>query len=116
METVTMTKPRAPKQPIMTRQRKQLALNFIHEFRRIKQVSPTFEEIAVGIGYSRNSEGTAFSLIQDLIAEGWLIQAVPGARGIVPAKGAGEEYAKITDPELKAVARRQRNLNILRRL
>lgn len=111
------TKPRAVKQPIMTRQRKQLILNFIHEFRRVKQgISPTFEQIAVGIGYGRNSEGTVFTHVQALIAEGWLEQVEPGARGIVPTRPVSDEYAPIVDPDLKKIAKKQRNLTILRRL
>lgn len=111
------TKLRTPKQPIMTRQRKQLIISFIHEFRRVKQgISPTFEEIAVGIGYGRNSEGTVFTHVQALIAEGWLEQIVPGARGVVPTKGVEEVYAELEDDELKRIAKKQKNLRILRRL
>lgn len=105
-----------PKEPIITRQRKQLILNFLFEYRRIHQVSPTYLEIAKGIGYADNAEGTAYTLCEALVQEGWLRRVAPGARMILPAKGEMELYAVIVDPELKRIAKQQRNLRILRRL
>lgn len=99
-----------------TPQNKQLVLNFIHEYRRINGISPKFDEIALGIGYSKNSGGAVFELVQELIQEGWLKQVVPGARSLVPTKLSTERYAEIKDPNLQSVAKRQRNLRILRRL
>jgi len=106
------------KSPVITRQRKQLVLNFIHEYRRVNQgVNPTFAEIAKGIGYTETSEGTVHhTLVEPLIEEGWLYRIAPGARMIAPSKLATETYCPITDPDLKAIAKKQRNLRILRRL
>lgn len=112
-----IVKPRKRKQSAKVREHKQLIISFIHEFRRVKQgISPTFEQIRAGSGYGRNSGGTAFKRVQELIAEGWLEQVEPGARGIVPTKDVNEVYAEIVDPELKRIAKKQRNLIILRRM
>lgn len=100
----------------ITRQRKQLILNFIWEYRRIHEVSPTYIEIAKGISYSANAEGTAYTLCTALVAEGWLKKVGDGARMILPAKAEADIYAEITDPSLKLVAKKQKNLRILRRL
>lgn len=112
----TAVKTKKPKELIMTRQRRQLALSFIWEYRRIHQVSPTYEEIALGVGYSITAAGTAFGLVEALIDEGWLRRVAPGARMILPAKDELDVYTEITDPELKRIAKQQRNLRILRRL
>lgn len=113
---LTVPTVRKTKEKIITRQRYQLILNFIHEYRRVKRISPKYEEIAVGIGYSESAAGTVYTHIQNLIAEGWLEQIQPGARMIFPLKAESEVYAPITDPELKRIAKQQRNLRILRRL
>lgn len=99
----------------MSRQRKQLILNFIHEYRTIKSISPTYEEIAVGIGYSATAEGTAYTLVNELVNEGWL-NRIGGARSLVPVYPVEEIYCEITDSNLKAVRKRQHKLKILRRL
>lgn len=101
----------------LTFQRRQLALDFIHEYRRIKKgVSPTYAQIAVGVGFVSASEGTAcHTLIDPLIEAGWL-ERMGGARSIVPTRPPTDEYYPVTDPELKAIRKRQRNLAILRRL
>lgn len=114
-ETPTPTKTRG-KPSVITPQRKQLILNFIHEYRRVRKISPTVKDIAQGIGYLRESAGTVHSLINELIEEGWLERVQPGARTLFPTLPPDAEYAPITDPELKRIARQQRNLHILRRL
>lgn len=99
----------------MTDQHKQLLLNFMHEFYRVKGIYPTFEEMAMGIGWL--SAGTVHkSLVEPLIAEGWLKRVHPGARAIVPTREVAELYCAVVHPELKRVAKQQRNLRILRRL
>lgn len=97
-------------------QRKQLILSFIHEYRRINQISPTYEQIARGIGYSAKAEGTVFTLVEELIAEGWLKRAAPGARAIVPVHPPATQYAIVKDENLKLIERQQHGLRILRRL
>lgn len=110
----TAQKPKTKRKPgrkaVITPQRKQLILDFIHEFRRKKEISPTYEQIAVGIGYKGNSEGTIYTYINELIAEGWL-KRVGGVRSVVPTRKPEEQYANVKEPELKAIQR-----NILRRL
>lgn len=101
--------------PVVGQQRKQLVLSFIHEYRRLREISPTYQEIALGIGYAQNAEGTAHTLVEELIAEGWL-KRMGGARSIVPARKPEDQYAIIKDDNLKLVERRQHNLRILRRL
>lgn len=111
-ETPTAKKSKASP---MTDQHKQLLLNFMHEFYRVKGIYPTFEEMATGIGWL--SAGTVHkSLVEPLIAEGWLKRVHPGARAIVPVRNETELYCMVVDPELKRVAKQQRNLRILRRL
>jgi hypothetical protein len=107
---------RYPREPIMANQRGQLALNFIHEYRRVKGYSPKYEEIALGVGYADTAGGTAFTLIQQLIDEGWLKGEKGIARSVMPLRPPTELYCEITDPDLKAIAKKQRNLRILRRL
>lgn len=105
------------KQPIVTRQRKQLVLDFIHEYRRIHEISPKFLDIAKGIGYAENAEGTAFTLVDELVQEGWLRRVAPGmSRAILPVYPVDQIYCEVTDPDLKAIQRRIRNLRTLRRL
>jgi SOS-response transcriptional repressor LexA len=112
------TKPRARKQPLITRQRKQLILNFIHEYRRLNRISPNLNEIAKGIGYREDSQGTVHTLVEALVREGWLTRAVAGgrARTLIPVYDAQQVYAQITTPELKQIEKQQRGLKILRRL
>lgn len=114
--TIDTIKKRAGRKPVMTPQRKQLVLSFIHEFRRVKQVSPTHKEIAIGIGYNANAAGTAYTLVDELVNEGWLRHAVEGSRSIMPVYPLEETYAPITDDECKLILKRQKNLRILRRL
>jgi SOS-response transcriptional repressor LexA len=97
-------------------QRKQLILNFIHEYRRIHQISPSYTEIAVGIGYTASAGGSVHTLVEQLIAEGWLRRAHGNAaRTILPTYAdPNREYCPITDPALKRIARRQHDLNILK--
>ena len=116
MTIQTPTKPRGKREAILTPQRKQLILNLIHEYRRMHEISPTFLEIAVGIGYTATMEGTAYTYVMDLIREGWLRRAAPGARAILPVYPPTAVYHEITDPDLKVVAHRQKNLRILRRI
>lgn len=115
MTAVTERK-RPGREPIVTRQRKQLVLYFIHEFRRKREVSPTYLEIAKGIGYADNAEGTAYTLCEKLVQEGWLRRANPGSRSLIPVYDSKKVYAKITDPDLLNIKQRQRDLRILRRL
>lgn len=114
--TIDTIKKRAGRKPVMTPQRKQLVLSFIHEFRRVKQVSPTHKETAIGIGYNANAAGTAFTLVEELVSEGWLRHAVEGSRSIMPVYPPEKIYAEITDDECKLILKRQKNLRILRRL
>ena len=110
-----MTKRRGH-EAVKTPQRKQLILNFIWEYRRVKGYYPKFVEMAKGIGFSETSEGTVYTLAMQLVNEGWLT-TVPGvARTTMPVHPANAEYCKITDADLKAVAKKQKNLRILRRL
>ncbi len=117
MSTDLSTKKRPNEQWRLIPQRKQLILDFIHEFRRVKEISPRIKEITMGIGYSNASQGQVHTYINQLIDEGWL-RRVDGAsaRALLPAKPATESYAKITDPDCIAIKKRQRNLKILRRL
>lgn len=110
------TKKKPGKEATITPQRKQLILNFVHEYRRIREISPTYLEIAIGIGYATNAEGTAYTLAEQLINEGWLRRVQAGSRSILPVRPQTDVYCEITDAELIAVAERQRNLRILRRL
>ncbi len=113
----TMTDKKHGKELDITLQRRELVWRFIWEFRRVKRISPTFVEIAKGIGYSENSEGTVHkTLVEPLIAEGWLEKVQPGSRSILPLKKESDVYCVIKDPELKHIAKQQRNLRILRRL
>ena len=106
----------APKDAIISRQRKQLLLNFIHEYYRVKGYYPKFVEMAKGIGFSETSEGTVYTLAMQLVDEGWLT-SVPGvARTTIPAYPASAVYCEITRADLKLVAKKQKNLRILRRL
>lgn len=106
--------PTSPIRSGMGDQRKQLILSFIHEYRRVKGISPTYQDIATGIGYT--SEGTAYTLTEELVREGWLKRVAPGARTLVPVHDAATPYTTITDPGLKDIAKKQRNLRILRRM
>jgi SOS-response transcriptional repressor LexA len=116
MTVETSIRKRPGREPVITQQRKQLILNFIHEYRRKREVSPTYLEIAKGIGYADNAEGTAHSLVEALVQEGWLRRTHIGARSLIPVYPPEEQYAEITDPALKDIKQRQRDLRILRRL
>ena len=116
MTIQTPTKPRGKREAILTPQRKQLILNFIHEYRRMHEISPTFLEIAKGIGYTETMEGTAYTYVMELVRDGWLRRAAPGARAILPVYPPDKIYCAIVDEDLKIVAHRQKNLRILRRL
>ena len=110
-----MTKRRG-REAAITPQRKQLILNFIHEYRRVKGYYPKFVEMAKGIGFSETSEGTVYTLAMQLVDEGWLT-TVPGvARTTMPVHPADTVYCEIVDPRLKAIGKQQKNLRILRRL
>lgn len=111
-----ITKKRPGREPVITRQRKQLILNFVHEYRRKREISPTYLEIAKGIGYADNAEGTAYTLVEQLVQEGWLRRVQAGSRSLIPVHDVKTIYAEITDPVLQDVQQRQRNLRILRRL
>ena len=112
----TSTKKHRTRETLMIPQRKQLILNFIHEYRRIHEISPKYLEIAKGIGLADNAEGTAHTYVQQLAKEGWL-RIIPGvARGILPVFPPDRIYRDITDEDLKVIAHRQKNLRILRRL
>lgn len=112
----TETKKRRGRVPVMTPQRKQLVWFFINEFRRVRGYSPTYEEIAKGIGYKHVSEGTAFTLVDSLVTEGWITNTKKISRSIMPVYPPEKVYAEITDPDLKKIAKKQKNLVILRRL
>ena len=78
------------------RQTMQLILNFIWEYRAVYGNSPTYVEIAKGIGYA--SAGSTYSLVNRLIAEGWLRHALPNSsRSLMPVKPRKSEYCAITD-------------------
>lgn len=115
-DTETPIKKRPGRKPVITQQRKQLILDFIIEFRRVRQISPSVAEITKGIGYSASSEGQVHTYVAQLIDEGWLHKAEgASSRSLIPTRP-NELYAKITDDNLKSIKRSQRNLHILRRL
>lgn len=116
MSTDTIIKKRPGREPVITQQRKQLILDFIHEYRRKREISPTYLEIAKGIGYADNAEGTAYTLVESLVQEGWLRRVQSGSRSILPVYDASMIYAEVTDLNLKSIQKRQRDLRILRRL
>lgn len=116
MTVETPIRKRSGRTPVITPQRKQLILDFIHEYRRKREVSPTYLEIAKGIGYADNAEGTAFTLVEELVQEGWLRRVQAGSRSILPTHDVSAVYAEITDPILISIKKRQRDLRILRRL
>jgi SOS-response transcriptional repressor LexA len=116
MSTDTVNEKRLGRKPILTPQQKQLVLNFIHEFRHLRRKSPTYNEIARGIGYSNSSDGTVHTLIKQLIAEGWLENSPRESRSIFPLRPETDTYAEITDLKLKKIAKQQKGLKILRRL
>lgn len=96
-------------------QRKQLVLNFIHEYRRVRRnQSPTYKEIAVGIGYAESAAGTVYTLVDELIDEGW-VERIGGSRGLIPLREPTDVYCEITRRDLKAIGKRQHNLKILKR-
>ncbi len=112
----TPIKKRPGRKQIITPQRKQLILNFIHEFRRLRRKSPTYVEIAKGIDYADKTEGTVYTMVEGLIEEGWLEKVPPGARSLFPTRPETDVYCEITDPELQRVAKLQKGLKIMRRL
>lgn len=116
MPTETPIKKRPGRKPIVTPQRKQLILSFIHEYRRKNEKNPTYTEITKGVGYSNTAAGTVFTLVEALITEGWLRRAGTGSRSVMPVYPADRIYSEITDPLLKDIQKRQRDLRILRRL
>lgn len=116
MSTDTVIRKRPGREPVITQQRKQLILDFIHEYRRKREVSPTYLEIAKGIGYADNAEGTAYTLVESLVQEGWLRRVQAGSRSILPVFDVTAIYAEVTDENLKFIQKKQRNLIILRRL
>lgn len=116
MSTDTANTKRLGRKSILTPQRKQLILNFIHEFRRLRRKSPTYAEIAKGIGFKQGTDGTVHTLVQALIAEGWLENSPSESRSIFPLRPETDVYAEINDPDLKRVAKTQVGLKILRRL
>lgn len=111
---VTKTEPRKRpgRKPIITNQRKQLILDFIHEYRRRHEISPSIEEITEAIGYKNTSEGQVHTYVNQLIKEGWLKKAAKAvSRSLVPLKPHDAVYAKVTDEKLLPIRKR-----ILRRL
>lgn len=105
--------PRARKITIAP-QRKQLILNFIHEYIRVKGMSPTYQKIGEGIGFHGKSGGKVHTLVQELIAEGWLIKVDPNsARALQPVYPADKVYCALIEPTFKKVARLQHDLKIL---
>lgn len=105
------------KEKIMTPQRKQLILNLVDEYWRVHQYGPSFDDIAKGSGYAESAAGTAHTLVQELITEGWLIGTPKVARSIrLAPQPPAPVYCEISDPDLKRIAKQQRNLRILRRL
>lgn len=96
-------------------QHKQLILLAVHEFRRVRGYSPTYKELAVLIGYKKTSSGIVHSYCDQLIADGWLTTD-PNltSRNILPTHASEDVYCAITDPDLKKIARLQRNLKLLR--
>lgn len=98
----------------ITQQRKQLILNFIHEYRRLKSISPSYEEIAQGCGFSGKSEGHVYMIIDELVQEGWLKRTPRTSRSLVPLKPADEQYCPISKRKLRSIAKQQPNLRIMR--
>lgn len=107
---------RKPKEKIMTPQRKQLILNLVHEYWRVHGYGPSYDDIAKGSGYAESAAGTAHTLAQELVTEGWLKNTPSVARSTRAVHPPETVYCKITDPDLKRIAKQQRNLRILRRL
>lgn len=64
-------------------QTKRDILDFIRSFRKEHGISPTYEEIAVGIGRSPEARSNIFSLVKNLIDEGYIKQAASGSRALV---------------------------------
>jgi hypothetical protein len=92
-------------------QRKQLILNFVHLFREQHQgISPSVKQIAHGIGYGKKSSGSTASLVNELIAEGWLYREVPGSRTLVLSHPPETIYHEISDPDLQELARKQKRI------
>jgi SOS-response transcriptional repressor LexA len=117
--TNTTPKPikRRMRKSVITDQRKQLIVSFIHEYRRMREISPSIAEITKGIGYSEKSEGQVHTYVNQLIDEGWLRKAQgASSRSLIPIKPHDAVYAEITDEALKDIKQRQRSLRILRRL
>lgn len=99
--------------PVLEPQRKQLILNFVHEYQALRHISPTYTEIAKGIGYSKTAGGSVFTLVEQLISEGWLRRVQPGSRTLLPTMPYTDVYHEITDVDLLKVAKRQKGLKIL---
>lgn len=95
-------------------QRMELIIRFIHEFKRINGFSPIYEEIAEGIGYGKKSGGKVHTMIQKLIAEGWLTGKPKTARTLQPIRPETEHYCTLAEPRFKQVAKLQAGLKILK--
>jgi SOS-response transcriptional repressor LexA len=103
---------RRGRKPVIEPQRKQLILNFIHEYRQIKSVSPNMQEIRRGVGYA--NAGTVHKLVWQLIDEGWLRCVEPRQeRTLVPIYPRDKVYCPIADVGLVAIFERQAGLAIL---
>lgn len=87
----------------ITNQRRQLLLDFIHQYRHIVGISPTELEMTLAIGYAPQSDGNIGVIKKPLIEEGWLYYPVEGSRrrAIMPCKESTEWYEPIVDSDLR---------------
>jgi len=77
----------------LTKIRKQAIIDFIREFRaKNDNMSPTIRQITVAIGYQPQSFGTVHTLVNSLIAEGWLVKAGEGAKTLKLADPLPADY------------------------
>jgi len=87
--------------------RKQQIIDFVKDFVFRKKYSPTYNEIAEGIGYSYESQGTIYPWVQELIAAGWLKHTHEGGRSLVAVdKPEGEYFYRREDAIQEAKSKR----------
>jgi len=97
-----MGKPKKGVEPIQLRKyregkgipaTKQRILDFFRRYRGAFHTSPTYEEIAVGIGWDAGSKGSVHTLCMELVAEGWLTKLPKGvSRSLIPTEPPPAEH------------------------
>lgn len=80
MTTLTNSYHNRPK--TKTNAKKQAILDIVRQWREKKQTAPTYRELATEIGYQAGSFGTVHKLVDELIAEGYLIHIHSGSRSL----------------------------------